>query len=149
MVLSSCAAFIHGTKNENRSLKLTMTFVINYQFHISQHTLSREIQWNTQSVTSCANFAIYYFEPHGFGSRPGYEFFWDPFEGSFHSFDQSKNFNAIFIFTYMSVFCKNLMLSFTSLLGYYVNTSKYKIRLHMLLYSALLCSASFVKNIPK
>lgn len=75
MVLSSCAAFIRGTKNENRRLKLTMMFVINYQFHVSQHTLSREIQWNNQSVTSCSNFAIYYFEPYGFGSRLVYEYF--------------------------------------------------------------------------
>ena len=113
----------HENKNENRSYKLTMMFVINYQFHVSQHTLSREIQWTPHAVTSCSNFAIYYFEQHGLVSGPGYEFFWDLFDGSFHSFDQSE-FLRDFIFTYISMSCKNLMLSVQSLLGYHANTSK-------------------------
>lgn len=82
----------HETKNENRNYKVTMIFIINYQFHVSQHTLSREMQWKTHAVTSCSNFGNYYFEQHGCGSRPGYHFFWDLFDGSFHSFDQSEIF---------------------------------------------------------
>ena len=44
---------------------------------------------------------------------------------------------------------QNLMCSVQSILGHYMSTSKYKIRLHMLFYTTLSCSDPFVKHIYK